>query len=281
MAEQGFTARAIAVLVTACLTACGDGRQTANGVPPASIQASFEGAGSSDKASLVAHGARLAKVLNCNGCHGSNYQGGEFPPRPNWGSIHSANLTLAARKWSGTELENTIRSGFRPDKRMLWLMPAQNYQHLSRADMDALIAFLQSLEPRGEEHPAPVFGPGARAEIKAGDMKPPTELVPDAKARVPIDLGPSHALGRYLATVTCAGCHGFELEGTEGWSPDLIVASAYTEAEFATLLTQGKPNGPRDLTDMAVAARKNFVHLTPSERTALYRYLVARAERPQ
>ena len=233
------------------------------------------------RVSRLEHGKRLAKVLNCNGCHGSKYQGGRFPSKPDWGSIHSANLTLAAQRWSDAELGSIIRTGVRPDKRMLWLMPAQNYQHLTQGDMAALIALLNGLAPQGVTHPAPVFGRGAKEEIAQGGTKPPTQLVPDAKARVPIDLGPSHELGRYIATVTCASCHGFELEGMEGWSPDLIVASAYSPAEFELLLTTGKPNGPRKLTDMADAARKNFVHMTPNERTAVYRYLKARAERPQ
>lgn len=241
----------------------------------------FDGSDPAGNVARVAHGKRLAKVLNCSGCHGSNYQGGQFPPEPGWGSIHSANLTLSAGRWSDAELETIIRSGIRPDKRMLWLMPAQNYQHLTRSDMDALLAFLNELEPQGVTHPAPVFGPGAKEEIAQGGMKPPTQLVPDAKTRQPLDLGPSHKLGRYIATVTCAGCHGFELEGMEGWSPDLIVASAYSAKEFDILLTTGKPNGPRKLNDMADAARKNFVHLTHNERAALYRYLKTRAELPQ
>jgi mono/diheme cytochrome c family protein len=273
--------RVFGILFAAGLLSACDQRAEQAAPPIVTPAAAFDGGNYGDAGAKLAHGARLAKVLGCVGCHGSNYQGGEFPPEPGWGSIHSANLTREQANWSDAELEEIMRTGVRPDGRELWLMPAQTYQHLSSSDMAAILAFLRSLKPVGESHPAPVFGPGARAEIAAGDLRPPSKLVPDARKRTPSDLGPRHALGRYIATVTCAGCHGFELEGMDGWSPDLVVAATYSPAEFTTLLTTGRPSGPRKLTDMADFARKSAAHMTANERAAVYRYLKARAERPQ
>jgi mono/diheme cytochrome c family protein len=239
----------------------------------------YDGGDYQTPSAKLAHGQRLARALGCNSCHGSNYQGGQFPPQPGWGSIHSSNLTQLAG-YSDEQLERTIRTVVRRDGRELWLMPSHVYQHLSSADMAALVSHLQSLPPRGDVHPSPVFGEGAKAEIASGGMKPPSQLVPDYKVRTPVDLGKHHAFGRYIAMTVCSGCHGAELEGMEDFAPDLMIAGAYTLPEFETLLTTGKPNGSRKLGLMAESAEKHFAHMTSSERAALWSYLKARADRP-
>jgi mono/diheme cytochrome c family protein len=105
--------------------------------------------------------------------------------------------------------------------------------------------------------------------------------VKETKGKTPIDLGEGHALGRYITMVTCAECHGPQLKGYEKDTPDLIVAGAYSRAEFETLMTKGIPNGPRKLDLMALVAQGRFSRMTVAERDALYAYLKARAERPQ
>jgi cytochrome c553 len=237
----------------------------------------YDGGDYKTPAAKLAHGQRLSRALGCNSCHGSNFQGGEFPPQPGWGSIHSANLTRLA-VYSDDQLERTIRTGVRRDGRELWLMPSHVYQHLSRTDMAALISFFRSLPPKGQVHPSPVFGEGAKAEIASGEMKPPSQLVPDYKARTPADFGKKQAFGRYIAMTVCSGCHGAELEGIEGFAPDLVIAGAYTLPEFEVLLTTGKPNGPRKLELMAESAQKHFASMTVAERAALWGYLKARSD---
>jgi mono/diheme cytochrome c family protein len=105
--------------------------------------------------------------------------------------------------------------------------------------------------------------------------------VREAKALAPVDLGPSHALGRYIARVTCAECHGPELKGGRD-TPDLVVAGAYSADEFERLMTEGVGLGGRKLNPMMEGVSKaRFSRLTQREREALYRYLKGRAEQPQ
>ena len=90
-----------------------------------------------------------------------------------------------------------------------------------------------------------------------------------------------HELGRYISSVTCAECHGPQLKGAEGDTPDLIVASGYTRKEFELLITQGVPTGGRKLKPlMQSVAKSRFSQLTSHERDALYAYLTRLAERP-
>ena len=82
--------------------------------------------------------------------------------------------------------------------------------------------------------------------------------------------------------VTCAECHGPELKGQEGDTPDLIVAGGYSREDFERMITTGVPTGNRKLKElMQDVARNRFSKLTPHERDALYAYLKARAEAPQ
>jgi mono/diheme cytochrome c family protein len=168
------------------------------------------------------------------------------------------------------------------DGRELWGMPSEIFQHLSDADMKALIAGLRSLKPGGQPTQLPKpWEPDAKAMIASGELKTAKNTVEQEKSVAPVDLGPKYALGRYITRVTCAECHGPKLEGGKpGEPPNLIVAGGYTRAEFETLMTKGVASGGRKLKNplMGEVARERFSHFTPHERDAIYAYLKARAE---
>ena len=166
-------------------------------------------------------------------------------------------------------------------------MPSEVFRYLSDSDAADLIAYLKSLKPVGKKMPPPQFSKLDREEIASGEYKPAAAYIREEKGdAVPVDLGETHALGRYITEVTCSECHGAKLEGEQppkaGRPPDLIVVGAYSRAEFERLITQGIPTGNRKLREMmSGVAKTRFTHLTPHERDALYDYLKARAERPQ
>ena len=113
--------------------------------------------------------------------------------------------------------------------------------------------------------------------IRTGELKPASVFAQERKAVTPVDLGPEYAFGRYITMVTCAECHGPQLKGHSGFTPDLVVASGYTRSDFERLMTEGVPTGGRKLGLMGEVARERFVHFTPHERDAIYAYLKARA----
>lgn len=257
------------------VAACGSPRPAEKHEEPPPT--AFDGAAASNAAATVAHGERLTRVLGCTGCHGKELQGERFYER------YASNLTRDLSKYSNADLERLLREGVHPEGRDVWAMPSELFQHLSAPDLAALIAFLRTLQPAGEPTKPPLpFEEETRKLIAKGKLKPAADFVRETKSTTPVNLGESHAMGRYITMVTCAECHGPQLKGFEGDTPDLIVAGGYTRDEFVRLLTQGIPVGGRKLRPLMVDVAKNrFAHLTKSERDALYAYLKARAEQPQ
>lgn len=256
------------------LSACGSSGDGGNRAVDAPPPAAFDGALVSDAAARVAHGRRIARVLGCNGCHGADLQGERFY------ELYASNLTLEVPKYSDEQLDRLLRAGEHPTGRDVWGMPSEIFQHLADPDVASLLAYLRTLKPAGAPtQPRLPFKAETRKMIADGKLMPAARWVAMAGDIAPPDLGPRHVLGRYLTMVTCAECHGPDLEGGEG-TPDLLVAGGYSRDDFETLMTTGVPvGGGLKLGLMADVARGRFRHMTRHERDALYAYLKARAER--
>jgi len=254
------------------VAACQQQKQQGPAKPP---EVTFDGAQVTNAAAKIAHGERLSWTLGCRGCHGPELQGHSFYER------YASNLTRELPKYSDAEIERLLRTGVPHDKRELWGMPSEIFQHLGAADMAALIAHLRTLKPEGTPtQPPKPWTKEARELMAKGEIKPAPVFVREAEDVYPADAGPQHTVGRYITSVTCAECHGTELKGHEKFTPDLVVAAGYTRAEFETLMTKGVPAGGRKLKDplMGEVARERFTHFTAHERDELYAYLKARAE---
>jgi mono/diheme cytochrome c family protein len=117
-----------------------------------------------------------------------------------------------------------------------------------------------------------------RALLATGKVKTVADSLSDGAP--PLDLGPRYAPGRHLARAICAACHGSDLAGMPPGSfhptPDLLIAAAYTRADFHTLMRSGKAVGGREVDLMSRTARANFSAFTDAEVDAIYDYLVAR-----
>ena len=111
---------------------------------PKQAETSFDGAEVTDAAATVAHGERLTWTLGCRGCHREKLEGGSFFER------YASNLTRELPKYNDAQIEKLLRTGVPRDGRELWGMPSEIFQHLSAADMKALIAELRTLKPDGK-----------------------------------------------------------------------------------------------------------------------------------
>lgn len=268
--------RAGAIALLAVLAACQ--QQPATPAKPAEI--TFDGAVVTTAAGKVAHGERLTHVLGCTGCHNQGLVGDRFY------ELYASNLTREIPKYSDAQFDRLLRHGERPGGKDLDGMPSEVFQHLSDTDTADLLAYLRTLRPHGvPTQPALPFTAETKKLIAAGELKPAAEWVRLTKDKTPADLGPRYGLGRYITMVTCAECHGEQLNGDPhggpGAPPNLIVAGGYSRAEFEKLITQGVPTGNRKLREMmSGVAQTRFNHLTPHERDAIYAYLKARAEQP-
>lgn len=104
-------------------------------------------------AALIARGAYLARAGNCMGCHTATgapaYAGGRGIPTP-FGTIYAPNLTpdvaTGLGAWSSAEFWRALHHGRSRDGHLLYpAFPYPNYTLVTRADSDALHAFLRSL----------------------------------------------------------------------------------------------------------------------------------------
>ncbi|MGK2962194.1 MAG: c-type cytochrome [Gemmatimonadaceae bacterium] len=233
----------------------------------------------SDAAS-IAEGERLARITGCLGCHGNNLEGEMFIDEPILARIAAPNLTVAASTYSDAELERIIRHGIRPDNRSVIAMPSAMFSALTDADMGRIIAYLRSVPPVEGQSRVMKAGPGGRVGMALGQYNPAVAEVrkaAEAATEFPA-AGDSGYRGAYLARIACTECHGMDLKGRPGGTPDLAIAAGYTHEQFVRLMKTGVALGDRELELMSSVARGRFSNFTDDEITALHEFLVARTK---
>ncbi|MCA2409352.1 cytochrome c [Rhizobium leguminosarum bv. viciae 248] len=132
-------------------------------------------AGAADS-QLVERGKYLVTIASCTDCHtpghflgkpdmtrhlGGSEVGFEIP---DVGVFYGSNLTpdeeTGLGRWSERDIVTAIRTGKRPDGRMLApIMPWAALAELTESDAGAIAAYLKSLPPVSNKVPGP-FGPG-------------------------------------------------------------------------------------------------------------------------
>lgn len=245
------------------------------------VALTYDGAGATNPTAIIKHGARLSDVLSCSGCHGANLQGKNVSADdPAYGDMNAPNLTLAMASYSDADFIRLMREGVPKDGREFWFMPVESFSHLSDADMTALLAHLRTFKPAGKQLPPIRKGKEFAEDIKRGFTNS-TSQIARARAARPVDLGPSHARGRYIAETTCTACHNNQLQGYDGFTPNLDIAGSYSAEELTRLLTTGEGKVKKNLGLMTDVSRDHFSKFTPGERAAVVAYIKARVDRPQ
>jgi mono/diheme cytochrome c family protein len=109
-------------------------------------------AGAANAQTPAERGHYLAVLGDCAGCHntlhGAPFAGGQ-PLSAVFGRVYSSNITPDAQtgigKWSADDFYNALHDGVRPDGGHLYpAFPYPYFTHMSRADSDALFAFLKT-----------------------------------------------------------------------------------------------------------------------------------------
>ena len=142
-------------------------------------------------------------TLNENPLVGDPTGGVEFPL--GFVTVYGSNLTLLG-EWTADQIETAIRYGVDDEGQpLIPVMGFSLYQSMSDQDMGDLIAYLQSLEPKGEEPPDVEFADPNMNRMMfmyQGEIDIETERpAPD-----PADLV---ARGAYIANqANCMNCHG-------------------------------------------------------------------------
>lgn len=197
----------------------------------------------------IQRGAKLA--ILCADCHapdeGQPMTGNDFldDGAPPIGTFFAPNLTpVHLADWSDGEIIRAIREGVHRSGRSLLIMPSGFFRNLSDADAEAIVAYLRSLPPEGEDTPPnrlnalgavmvlslPIFE--AQSPIIESVTSPP----PSATAEY----------GAYAASFTCEGCHGADLMGDPKFEapPLLAIPLAWSEDQFIAFIRTGtRPDG--------------------------------------
>jgi mono/diheme cytochrome c family protein len=243
-----------------------------------------------DTASLE-RGRYLYSTRGCTECHGASGAGrafindgkGMFAKAPN---ISTGPGNVVA-KYQPEDWVRTIRHGVKPDGRPLFIMPSEDYNRLTDADLGALVAYVKQL--------APISGAGLVVEVPmlvktlyaAGVIRDAAEKIdhtlPPAQP-VAASVSPQH--GAYVANM-CIGCHGARLSGGKipGGPPDWPAAANLTPGDgsamaryanadqFVAMLRSGKrPDGGAV---SAVMPFESLRELSDTDAQALYLHLKA------
>ena len=168
-----------------------------------------------DTDEMVTKGRYLASVGDCMACHtaqgGKPYAGGKTIPTP-FGALYGPNITpdeqTGIGRWSADDFWHALHNGKAPDGSLLYpAFPYTEYTRISRADADALYAFLKTVKPvRQASRPPELKFPYNQRRLMAGWRAlyfHPGVQKPDAGQSVQWNRG------RYLVNGIghCAACH--------------------------------------------------------------------------
>lgn len=114
-----------------------------------------------DKSSdIIARGEYLARAGDCTACHtapeGRLFAGGRAMPTP-FGTLYTSNITpdpdTGIGKWSADDFYKTMHSGRFPDGGLIYpAMPFASYTKVTRADSDAIYAYLRVIAPVSQKN---------------------------------------------------------------------------------------------------------------------------------
>ncbi|MES3021342.1 MAG: c-type cytochrome [Pseudomonadota bacterium] len=240
----------------------------------------------------IAQGRYLFNTRGCASCHGAN-GGGMQVMKDDGLLVVSPNITGGANSatsaYNTSDWVRTLRHGVKPNGNPVMIMPSEDFNRLSDADLGALLAYVQQLPPvdgRKAVIELPLalklmyaFGTFRDASQKIDHSLPPA---------MPVAAKASLEHGAYVAN-NCISCHGARLNGGRiagsppSWpdaanltpGPGGVMARYPTAAAFMAMLRSGKrPDGSavsqvmpfdslREMNDTDVAALHLYLASLP------------------
>jgi mono/diheme cytochrome c family protein len=216
-------------------------------------------------------------IMTCGNCHspkgppavvaGKDFSGGlrfEAPPFDVTASNITQDKDTGIGSWSAADIKKLLLDNVRPNGVPLVVMPTGFYNILTPGDLDAIVAYVQTIKPISNKTPDPVYKMPVKHQIAPGTEKPMDPAAFSDKVKY----------GFYLASIGhCMECHtprvkgeldfanmgagGQEFPGPWGVSISRNITSSktkglgnWTDAEIKRAITQGldkdgnKLNGP-------------------------------------
>lgn len=241
-------------------------------------------------AAALERGRYLYTTRGCTDCHGADGAGRTLVDKDGLkiAGPHIGNGpgSVTAR-YEVTDWARAIRHGLAPGGRPLLIMPSQDYNRLTDADLGAMVAYLKQL-------PAVDAKGGGAAVLQ---LPLPMRVlygfgaIPDAASMIdhrlppetPVAEGATVEHGRYVAQM-CIGCHGAGFAGGKvpGGPPDWPAAANLTPGEggamaryadaaaFASMMRSGqRPDGSK----VAVMPFEALAGMSDVDLEGMYRFL--------
>jgi mono/diheme cytochrome c family protein len=237
-------------------------------------------------------------IMTCGNCHspkgppaavaGKDFSGGLRFTEPPF-DVTAPNITSDKETgiggWSADDIKRLLLENVRPNGTPIVVMPTGFYGILMPSDLDAIVAYVQTIKPVKNKVPDPIYKMPVKHQIFPGAEKPIKES----------DLNDKVARGFYLATIGhCMECHtprvkgeldfdhigagGQEFPGPWGVSTSRNITSSktkgigtWTDAEIKRAITQGidkdgnKLKGPMGFT--------YYAHMTDQDLDAVIAWL--------
>jgi mono/diheme cytochrome c family protein len=257
----------------------------------------------------VARGDYLARAGNCAACHtdrgGAAYAGGKGIATP-FGTVYASNLTPDAKTgigtWSAAQFWRALHNGRSADGHLLYpAFPYPNFTEITRADADALFAFLRSQVPVAQANRAHAlrFPYSLQASLAVWRALFFTPGVYEPMVERSLQWNRGAYLVRALGH--CAACHSprnafgatresLELSGglipLQNWyAPSLAAGSEagvadWSNAEVAALLKTGFTPRGAALGPMAEVVFRSTQHLSDADVAAMTEFLRSLPQAP-
>lgn len=235
------TAGAVGVLVAAAAAAVGAGLYLADSKMQRKVQVAVKPVAYTADAQAIERGRYLFASRGCVDCHGASGAGHTFVDDGKGLRIKGPNITAGeggvVAGYRPEDWVRAIRHGVAPSGRALMVMPSEDYNRFTDADLSALVAYVRSMPPAPGtpaivDLPLPVrvlYGLGAiqDAAAKIDHALPPAQ---------PVAEGVNVTHGAYVANM-CLGCHGPTLAGGRipGGPPDWPPASRLAPGEGSAM----------------------------------------------
>jgi mono/diheme cytochrome c family protein len=247
-------------------------------------------------AAALERGRYLYASRGCADCHGANGGGKAFIDDGGGLFIKAPNISPGpggvVAGYTPQDWVRIVRHGVKPSGQPAFVMPSEDYNRLSDADLGALVAHVRQLPPASGTGMVARIPPMVKTLYAAG-------LIRDAAEKIDHTLPPSRPVvedgsarhGAYVASM-CIGCHGATLAGGKipGSPPDWPPAAnltpgegsgmqAYASADqFVAMLRTGKrPDGTEVSGVMPFSSLRE---LNDADASALYAHLKTLAPLP-
>jgi mono/diheme cytochrome c family protein len=288
-----WTLGVVVALVALAAAVAAAGWQMANSKMARSVAVPPHAVAYVEDAQSFERGKYLFESRGCVDCHGANGGGRMFVDK---GDLRIAGPNITAGgvtvSYQPADWERAIRHGVKPSGRPIMVMPSEDYNRLTDADLAALVSYVRKLPPQkgGDaivQLPPPVrvlygFGAIQDAAAKIDHSLPPAQ---------PVEAGVNVKHGAYVANM-CIGCHGEHLSGGKipGGPPDWPAAANLTPGEgsvmkarykdsaaFIAMLRSGKRS---DGSAIPVMPFESLAKLNDVDAQALYAYLLTVQAQP-